>query len=171
MSTSEKDKSRKFYISKATLLKSGIIAGTLLIVYLVGCLYFENHFYIRSTVNGVGASFKDAPSTYDKIINSADAYTLSFVDADGNVVNEVSSGDLGVGVNYDVNQVQAILDQQSGFNWVGRLFVPAEYYTATGNSYDEAKVKAVASSLDFSGHQSSKDSVDETGRAAARRAD
>ncbi|MBE5910711.1 L,D-transpeptidase family protein [Pseudobutyrivibrio sp.] len=160
MSNKKKNKSHEIFISRDALLKGGIIVGVLLLVYLAGSLFFRNHFYIRSTVNGVGASFKSAEGTYDKIINSADHYTISFVDDEGNVVNEVSSGDLGVGVNYDVSQVQDILDTQTGFNWVGRLFVPAEYYTATGNSYDSAKVTAVAASLDFSNHKSSKESED-----------
>lgn len=160
MSTSKKDKGQKKSFSKAAMLKAGIIVGALLIIYLAGSIYFNDHFYIRSKVNGVGASFKDAQGAYDKIINSADHYNIKFVDGDGNVVNEVSSAELGVGVNYQVDQVQLLLDSQTGFNWVGRLFVPAEYYTATGNSYDATKVKTVASSLDFSGQQSTTESQD-----------
>ncbi|SEL04133.1 Putative peptidoglycan binding domain-containing protein [Pseudobutyrivibrio ruminis] len=147
---------------RAKRLRLGIILGIILIIYLAGSLFFRNHFYIRSKVNGVGASFRTAQSTYDKIINSADKYTISFIDADGNVINEVSSSELGVGVNYDESEVQTLLDSQSGFNWVLRLFVPAEYYTATGNSYDAAKVTAVASSLDFSNQSSTTESQDAT---------
>ena len=141
-------------------VKLGIILGIVCVVYLAGSLFFRSHFYIRSKVNGVGASFKGAETTYEKIINSADKYTISFIDADNNVINEVSSSELGVGVNYDSSQVQDILDKQTGFNWIGRLIVPAEYYTATGNSYDKAKVKAVASSLDFSNQKSTTESKD-----------
>ncbi|MBE5913338.1 MAG: hypothetical protein E7274_04675 [Pseudobutyrivibrio ruminis] len=147
---------------RAKRIRLGIILGIILIIYLAGSLFFRNHFYIRSKVNGVGASFRTAQSTYDKIINSADKYTISFIDADGNVINEVSSSELGVGVNYDESEVQTLLDSQSGFNWVLRLFVPAEYYTATGNSYDAAKVTAVASSLDFSNQSSTTESQDAT---------
>ena len=147
-------------IDRARLLKLGIIVGIALIIYLLGSLYFMNHFYIRAKVNGVGASFKSAQATYDKIVGSADKYTISFKDGEGNVVNEVNSSDLGVGVNYDVSQVQELLDFQTGFNWIGRLIIPAEYYTATGNSYDIDKVKAVASSLDFSNQKSTTESQD-----------
>ncbi|WP_044938402.1 L,D-transpeptidase family protein [Pseudobutyrivibrio sp. LB2011] len=147
---------------RAKRIRLGIILGIILIIYLAGSLFFRNHFYIRSKVNGVGASFRTAQSTYDKIINSADKYTISFIDADGNVINEVSSSELGVGVNYDESEVQTLLDSQTGFNWVLRLFAPAEYYTATGNSYDSAKVTAVASSLDFSNQSSTTESQDAT---------
>ena len=147
---------------RAKRIRLGIILGIILIIYLAGSLFFRNHFYIRSKVNGVGASFRTAQSTYDKIINSADKYTISFIDAEGNVINEVSSSELGVGVNYDESEVQTLLDSQSGFNWVLRLFVPAEYYTATGNSYDATKVTAVASSLDFSNQSSTTESQDAT---------
>ncbi|SDB21809.1 Putative peptidoglycan binding domain-containing protein [Pseudobutyrivibrio sp. YE44] len=155
-----KNKFKKYYIDQETMLKLGITAGIVLFVYLIGSVYFSKHFYIRSTVNGVGASFKDAQSTFDKILENADNYTITFEDADGKVVNEVSAADLGVDVNYDVSQVQDVLDKQSGFNWLGRLIIPAEYYTATGNSYDSEKVKAVASSLDFSNQKSTAESED-----------
>ena len=82
MSTSKKDKGQKKSFSKAAMLKAGIIVGALLIIYLAGSIYFSDHFYIRSKVNGVGASFKDAQGTYDKIINSADHYNITFVDGD-----------------------------------------------------------------------------------------
>lgn len=158
--TKKKLKTQVYKADKLSKLKIGIILGVVLVIYLLGSLFFMNHFYIRAKVNGVGASFKTAQSTYDKIVNSADKYTISFIDGEGNVVNEVSSSDLGVGVNYDVSQVQALLDAQTGFNWLGRLFVPVESYTATGNAYDYAKVKAVASSLDFSNQKSTKESKD-----------
>ena len=118
-----------------------ISVGIVLFVYLAGSVFFNSHFYLRSKVNGVGASFKTAEGAYDKILSNADKYTITFVDADGEVVNEVSAADLGVDVNYDVDQVQTLLDSQTGFNWLARVIVPAEFYTKTGNAYDESKVK------------------------------
>lgn len=153
-------KSFRYYVDKKTMLRVGIVGGIVLFVYLAGSLYFGSHFYIRSKVNGVGASFLGAESTYNKILTNADKYTITFQDADGNVVNEVSAADLGVGVNYGADQVQDILDKQTGFNWIGRLIIPAEYYTKTGNSYDAAKVKAVAGDLDFTAQKATKESED-----------
>ena len=160
MKVKKKMKSDLFKNDKSTYYKIGIILGIVLVIYLLGSLFFRSHFYIRSKVNGVDASFKNADSTYAKIVNSADKYTISFVDNDGEVINEVNSSDLGVGVNYDVNQVQDLLDSQTGFNWLFRMIVPAEYYTATGNSYNSEKVKAVATSLDFSQQASTVESED-----------
>ncbi len=157
----KKNKFNRFYYNKQkTMLKVEIGVGIVLFVYLAGSLFFSSHFYIRSKVNGVGASFRSAQSTYDKILTNADKYTITFENADGDVVNEVSAADLGVDVNYQVDQVQTLLDSQTGFNWVGRLLVPAEYYTKTGNSYDANEVKKVASSLDFSHQKSTKESED-----------
>ncbi|WP_028242487.1 L,D-transpeptidase family protein [Pseudobutyrivibrio ruminis] len=160
MKKRKKNKFKSYRLNRSTVLKGGIICAAVLIVYLAGSLFFSNHFYMRSKVNGVGASFLNAESTYNKIVKNADKYTISFKDADGKVVNEVNSSDLGVAVNYDASQVQDILDKQTGFNWIGRLIIPAEYYTATGNAYDEAKVRAVAESLDFSNQKSTKESED-----------
>ena len=153
-------KAHKFYLDKKTMLRIEIITGIVLFVYLAGSAFFNSHFYIRSKVNGVGASFRSAEGAYDKILTNADKYTITFENADGETINEVSAADLGVGVNYQVDEVQYLLDSQTGLNWVGRLLVPAEYYTKTGNSYDEAKVRAVATSLDFSHQKSTKESED-----------
>ncbi|SHJ35441.1 L,D-transpeptidase family protein [Pseudobutyrivibrio xylanivorans] len=153
-------KAHKFYLDKRTMLRIEIIAGIVLFVYLAGSIFFGSHFYIRSRVNGVGASFRTAEGAYEKILSNADKYTITFENEEGEVVNEVSAADLGVDVNYQVDEVQALLDQQTGFNWVGRLLIPAENYTKTGNAYDEAKVKQVASSLDFSHQKSTKESED-----------
>ena len=165
MSKKEKSKARtsKFNlrsVSRETWLRTGIIAAIVFVVYIGFSIFFMSHFYIRSTVNGVGASFATASGEYNKIIDSADSYTISFVDGDGNVINQISSGDLGVDVNYDESEVQELLDSQTGFNWVIRLFCPAHYYTATGNSYDADKVKSVASGLDFSSVSSTTESQD-----------
>ena len=160
MSEKKEKKTHSININKAQAIRIAIIAGIVMLIYLAGSIFFRSHFYIRSSVNGVGTSFKTADATYDKILNSADEYSISFINEDGDVINEVNASDLGVAVNYDASQVQDLLDSQTGFNWVFRLIVPAEYYTATGNSYDAAKVKSVASSLDFSDYQSSKESED-----------
>lgn len=157
----KKNKYNRFYYNKQkTMLKFEIGVGIVLFVYLAGSIFFSSHFYIRSKVNGVGASFRSAQSTYDKILTNADKYTITFENADGEVINEVSAADLGVDVNYQVDEVETLLDSQTGFNWIGRLFVPTEYYTKTGNSYDAAEVKKVASSLDFSHQKSTKESED-----------
>ncbi|MBR4707869.1 MAG: L,D-transpeptidase/peptidoglycan binding protein [Pseudobutyrivibrio sp.] len=153
-------KKTKANTQKINPIKIGIVLAVVALIYLVGSLFFRSHFYIRSKVNGVGASFKTAESTYEKIVDSADKYTISFIDAEGNVVNEVSSKDLGVAVNYDESQVADLLHSQTGFGWIGRIFIPAEYYTATGNSYNAAAVKAEAAKLDFSSHKSTKESED-----------
>lgn len=151
-------KTHKFYLDKRTMLRIEIITGIVLFVYLAGSLFFGSHFYIRSKVNGVGASFRSAEGAYEKILSNADKYTITFINDDGDVVNEVSAADLGVAVNYPVEEVQYLLDQQTGMNWIGRLFVPAENYTRTGNAYDEEKVKKVVSKLDFSHQKSTKES-------------
>ncbi|MCR5416663.1 MAG: L,D-transpeptidase/peptidoglycan binding protein [Pseudobutyrivibrio sp.] len=157
-----KVKAHKLFFDKKqnSLIKILVILCVVLVVYLFGSLFFRSHFYIGSKVNGVGVSFKTADGAYEKILASADGYNISFVDNDGNEITEVSSKDLGVAVNYEVNQIQDILDKQVGFNWVLRMFAHADNYTATGNSYDENKVQAVVDSLDFSDQKSTKKSED-----------
>ncbi len=160
MSKKRKYKTHKINLDTKTMLKLEIIAGIVLFVYFAGCLFFGNHFYIGSSVNGVGSSFLTAEGAYDKIISNADHYNITFVDGDGKELTEISAKDLGVAVNYDVNQVQNLLDEQTGFNWVLRMLFHADNYTKTGNSFDADKVKQIASTLDFGKQTSTKDSED-----------
>ena len=156
--TQEKSLNEKLGVGAKTMLGLEIALGVVLFVYLSGSVYFENHFYIGSRVNGVEASFKNAKAAYEQILTNADDYKITFVDAKGNEVNQVSAEDLGFEVNYPVKQVQSLLDSQTGFNWVARIFVPAQYYTKTGNTYDKVKVKEISSSLDFSRRESTMES-------------
>ena len=114
MSKHKKNKFKSIRFYRETILRGAITCAAVLAIYLLGSLFFSNHFYIRSKVNGVGASFLGAEKTFEKIVSNADKYTISFKNADGDVVNEVSASDLGVDVNYDVSQVQDILDKQIG---------------------------------------------------------
>lgn len=56
----------------------GIIAGAcaavLLVVYIGFSIYFQNHFYFRSNVNGIPASGASAQSMLEKITARADGY-------------------------------------------------------------------------------------------------
>lgn len=131
------------------LVTAAIVVGVALLLYVALSVFFQTHFFIRSTVNGVPASFKSADSVYHAIMESAEDYTLSFVYSDGTVESTLTSEELGVRVNYDSNQVQELLNSQNGFLWVAKLFSPAEYSTAKGNTYDADRVEALASSLKF----------------------
>ncbi len=160
MSKKKRYKAHKVNLDNKTMLKLEITTGIVLFVYLAGSLFFGNHFYIGSSVNGVGTSFLTAEGAYEKILSNADHYNITFVDGDGKELTEVSAKDLGVAVNYDVDQVQHLLDEQTGFNWVLRMLFHSDNYTKTGNSFDADKVKQIASTLDFGKQTSTKDSED-----------
>ena len=67
MKKRKKNKFKSYRLDRSTVIRCGIICAAILVVYLIGSLFFRNHFYIRSKVNGVGASFLGAESTYNKI--------------------------------------------------------------------------------------------------------
>ncbi|MCR4694821.1 MAG: L,D-transpeptidase/peptidoglycan binding protein [Pseudobutyrivibrio sp.] len=160
MSQKKAEKTSNKKIDKNTYIKIAIIAGILFVVYLLGVLFFRGHFYIRSTVNGVDASFMTAQDCYEKIVKSADVYSISFLDGQGEEIYKISPDEIGMGLSYQEDQVETILSEQSGFNWIGSIFAPKEYFTSDGNNYDQAKVASLATSLDFSQYQGNVDSED-----------
>lgn len=138
------------------------VAAVLVVVYVAFGLFFANHFYIRSTVNGVGTSFKSAQGAYDKILEDASGFSISIVAEDDSVIKTISSEELGLSVDYDESDVAALLEGQNGFAWPYYLIVGCDYNTAQGNTYNQAQVETLAASIDIPGNDSATESTDAT---------
>ncbi len=140
----------------------GIVLGAILLIYLLLGLFFGSHFYIRSTVNGVGTSFKSAQGAYKEILKDADGFSITIVDEDGAEIHTISSSELGLSVDYDESAVAALLEGQNGFAWPYYLLVGCDYTTEQGNTYDKSAVESIAASIDIPGNDSATESTDAT---------
>ena len=131
------------------LIGVGAIIVVLALAYVGLAMFFNSHFFFRSTVNGVSASAKTAEAVYDKIKDSAGEYELSLVRGDGTVEAVLTGDDLGVEVNYNLEDVQALLDGQNGFEWVSKLITPVEYTTELGNDFNAEVISQVVDGLNI----------------------
>ena len=77
--TKAQHKAHNFNLDKKTMLRIEIITGIVLFVYLAGSIFFSSHFYLRSKVNGVGASFMNAESAYEKILSSCTLVQCEYI--------------------------------------------------------------------------------------------
>ncbi len=140
-------------LGNKTAKKAGISAlilvVALVLIYVVLGFYFNSHFYIRSTVNGVGTSFKSPAGAFKAITNDASDFTITFVKEDGSDGAVVTSDQVGLSVDYEVEDVAALLDGQNGFAWGYYLIKGKAYNTSQGNTFDEALVDQVVASLDL----------------------
>lgn len=135
--------------AKKAGLSALILVAALVLIYVVLGFYFNSHFYIRSTVNGVGTSFKSPAGAFKAITNDASDFTITFVKEDGSDGAVVTSDQVGLSVDYEVDDVAALLDGQNGFAWGYYLIKGKAYNTSQGNTFDEALVDQVVASLDL----------------------
>lgn len=150
--TGGKEKERKMLMdhpSEAEQLKPGsrkkigIIVGSclaaLLVIYLGFSLYFQNHFYFRSTVNGVGTSGSSAQRALEKITAKADSYELAVIDENGKK-EVIFPADVDLTINIQKKEIERLVVEQNGFAWVKYLFVPKHYVIDDMITFDEEKL-------------------------------
>lgn len=135
--------------AKKAGLSALIVVVALVLIYVVLGFYFNSHFYIRSTVNGVGASFKSPAGAFKAITNDASDFTITFIKEDGSDGAVVTSDQVGLSVDYEVDDVATLLDGQNGFAWGYYLIKGKAYNTSQGNTFDETLVDQVVASLDL----------------------
>ena len=128
----------------------GIIAGAcaavLLVVYIGFSIYFQNHFYFRSNVNGISASGSSAQSMLEKITARADGYELAVVDEDEKE-EMIVPDDIDLTIQIDRSHLQDLLEGQNGFAWIGALFSPKDYTLDSMVTYDADKLNQRMQSL------------------------
>jgi len=79
---------------RKVLVKVSIAAALLTLVYLLAALYFTNHFFMRTVVNGVNVSLK-AYKDVDKIMEAhAKDFALTVIESDGKT-EEIRGRDIG----------------------------------------------------------------------------
>lgn len=130
--------------------KIGMIAGAclavLLAVYLGFSLYFQNHFYFRSTINGVGTSGVSSQKALERITEKADSYELTVVDEDGKK-EVIVPADVDLTINIQKKEVEDLIKEQNGFAWVKYLFVPKHYVIDDMITYNEGKLEQKIKSM------------------------
>lgn len=142
-------------VKKVNVKKIGIIAlcvvAVLLVIYFGFVFYFKNHFFFRSTLNGVSSSGATVETVMDKIEKKADNYTISFVEKNG--TERFKPADFDMKVANSKAEFEKALAEQNEYAWIGAIFVPRDYESKVVVSYDEDKFGNILSNL--------KDVVDE----------
>ncbi len=133
-------------ISKRKLKKNFLIFITSAIsIYLLISLYFINHYYFNTEINGNDVSLKahdDAPRI---ISNFTRSYELQLIER--NHETEVITGQ-DIGLQYNINKTLAQIDHmQNPLLWVGSLFKDNRYYIKDLYDYDATLLERKISSL------------------------
>lgn len=144
----EKEEAQSEVVSidkKKIFIVIGAIVLTLVAIYLGLSVYFMSHFYFGTKINGVdvsGASIESAKETVQQAMSN---YELVITEKDGTTDTIVGS-EIELLVQWN-DDLEGFLDQQNGFAWPIKIFMPEIHNGISRLSYNEAKLDSVISGL------------------------
>ncbi|MFA6940491.1 MAG: peptidoglycan binding domain-containing protein [Clostridiaceae bacterium] len=129
----EKKKRNKF-------IKYSIISlSVMLIIYFGMSMYFRNHFYFGSVINGINATGKTVEELDKELSAKITSYTLE-LDERENVREQIKASEIGL--KYDGEEKsQALKEMQNSSPWISSIFKSKESKMYKLVTYDEGKLK------------------------------
>jgi lipoprotein-anchoring transpeptidase ErfK/SrfK len=127
-------------IKRKKAVKAIIISfSTLFVLYLSVSIYFSNHFYFGSVINGVNASGKTVAQVNKELLLKYASYTLK-LDERGGVKEQIKAADIGLIYNSN-GKVQVLKDNKNSFGWFYEMFNPKISDISGLVTYDEKLLK------------------------------
>lgn len=123
-----------------------IISASIVLIYLLVSIYFTNHFFFNTVINGVDVSLKAYEDADDIIRNYIKNYKLQLIERNGKT-EEITSKDIGMQYN-GKNSIYKIYHLQNSFKWISPLFKNQIYYEDDLYVYDNDYFKNKIDGLD-----------------------
>lgn len=126
------------------LLSIGLVL-LLALIYLLISLYFKNHFYFHTEINGLKVGRMTAEEAKDKIAADVGDYLLTVYDRDGEKYHimgkEIDNHYLPDG------SLEKALSEQNMFHWIPSLFQENRIDVDTPMTFDAQKLKETVAAL------------------------
>ncbi len=135
----------RFGKKKAILGIAGLIVAFLVIVYLGLSLFFNNHFWFRTTINGVKGSCRSVAKVEKLIAEEIDGYQLRLEERGGGT-EILKSADIGLEPRFDGSLTRE-LKKRSGFGWIISIFKSTHIEIEAMVSYDETRFEEAVEGL------------------------
>lgn len=143
---SEKALKRK-RIRKIILRSFGGIIGTILLVYLVGTVFFHYNFFYNTTVNGTDVSLQSVKGVHATLEDEVNNYELTMITSEG--TKEVIRGDLmNMGYKESKDVINA-LDLQMAYKWPLMFFKERQFKIDVEITFNEDLLVEMAEKMDF----------------------
>lgn len=111
-----------------------ILIASIILVYLLGSIYFSNHFFFSTVINGVDVSLKAYDEAEDIIRGCIKDYRFQLIERDGEI-EEIAGQDIGMQYN-EKNSIPNIYHMQNSFKWLSPLLKSQKYYVMDLFTYD-----------------------------------
>lgn len=116
---------KKFFKSKDKA-NIAILIFSIILIYLLISVYFTNHFFFNTVINGADVSLKSYDDANNIIRNYTKNYKLQLVERNGEI-EEIVGQDIGLQYN-ETNNIFKICHKKSSFKWIISLFKNQKYY-------------------------------------------
>ena len=132
-------------------LKKGMnFAAGIILAYFLFSLYFMNHFYFHTVINGVEVSLKGHTSVDSLFQTNLNNYELVLIGRNG--IYEIIAGQ-EVGLYYrEKNSISGVYRHQNPFFWIVSLIKKENYYVSDLYGYDYEKLKSRIEALECLRH-------------------
>lgn len=127
-----------------------IMAGIfilLVISYISISLYYNTHFYMNTTINGIETSNMTVEQAEEVIQKEFKSYSLSLVGRN-DLTDQLNGRDFNIYARFD-GSLEDLLDSQNSFMWISALFKNPELEIRTVPEYDEDLLRDLVSNLTY----------------------
>ena len=114
-------------------------------IYVGISFYFMNHFYFRSTINGIDIGGKSVASAKETIQKKMDAYQLLNIERDG-TQETIVGNEIALEYKWN-NEIDIFLESQNGYEWFLKLFKPNDHNSIFEVSFHEGQLENRLSTL------------------------
>lgn len=127
---------RRKRMNKRSKILPGVIISlcALIIIYLGLTMYFKNHFYFGSVINGNNIAGKTVGEVEKDLSSKIDTYTLKLEER-GDVTEQIKATDIGL--KYDADKIKELKDNQNTSIWISALFKKKDPLMSQIVTYDE----------------------------------
>ncbi|MDD3172544.1 MAG: peptidoglycan binding domain-containing protein [Herbinix sp.] len=123
-----------------------ILTASLILIYLLGSLYFANHFYFNTVINGVNLSLKAHKDAEHIIKSYIKSYELQLIEKDGQI-EIITRQNIGMQYNQN-NSIKNIYNIQNSFKWISSFFKSQKYYVNDLYVYNKDYLRDKINELD-----------------------
>ena len=124
MSTRLKQEKKKGGVGKVLLILLAAVGIIAIGVYIAGVIYFQQHFFYRTTVGNTDVSFMDIDTSVSTLTNATNTYKIK-ITAPEDKVYEVKGKDISLSLASNAKaSVEKEIKSQNVFTWPLSLIQP-----------------------------------------------
>lgn len=122
-----------------------ILIASIVVTYILVSIYFANHFFFNTVINGVNVSLKAYDDADDIIRSYTKNYKLQLIERNGET-EEILGQDIGLKYN-EKNSIYKIYQRKNSFKWVKSLLKEQKYYVDNLFVFNEGNLQNKINSL------------------------